>query len=98
MADHVNHHFKRSISEKDIEENILILQPLPENASGVKKLDHFVKSIMGQSARAKTQPWKNFKQKTLDVMGPFIRCKKGWRISKMPQMILCESLLKTTSS
>ena len=32
---------------------------------------------MGQSARAKTQPWKNFKQKTLDVMGPFLRCKKG---------------------
>ena len=51
MADYVNHQFDYLIPEKDVEENLLILQPLPENVRGVKKLRDFVKSIMGQSAQ-----------------------------------------------
>ena len=50
MADYVNHQFECFIPEKDVEENLLILQPVPENARSVKKLDDFVKSIVGQSA------------------------------------------------
>ena len=55
MADYVNHQFYFFIPEKDVEENLLILQPVPENVRGVKKLDDFVKSIMGQSAQVLSQ-------------------------------------------
>ena len=48
MADYVNHQFECFIPEKDVEENLLILQPVPENARGVKKLDDFVRSIVGR--------------------------------------------------
>ena len=51
MADYVNHQFEYFIPEKDVEENLLIQQPVPENVRGVKKLDDFVKSVMGQSAQ-----------------------------------------------
>ena len=51
MTDYVNHQFKYFIPEKDAEENLLLLQPVPENVRGVKKLDDFVKSVMGQSAQ-----------------------------------------------
>ena len=43
MTDYVNHQFKYFIPEKDAEENLLLLQPVPENVRGVKKLDNFVK-------------------------------------------------------
>ena len=43
MTDYVNHQFKYFIPEKDAEENLLLLQPVPENVRGVKKLDDFVK-------------------------------------------------------
>ena len=43
MADYVNHQFEYFIPEKDVEENLLIQQPVPENVRGVKKLDDFVK-------------------------------------------------------
>ena len=49
MAGYVNHQFEIFIPEKDVEENLLILQPVPVNVRGVKKLDNFVKSVMGQS-------------------------------------------------
>ena len=49
MAGYVNHQFEIFIPEKDVEENLLILQPVPENVRGVKKLDNFVKSVMGKS-------------------------------------------------
>ena len=55
MGDYVNHRFEFFIPEKDVEENLLILQPVPENVRGVKKLDDFVKSIMGQSAQVLNQ-------------------------------------------
>ena len=47
MADYVSHQFGYFIPEKDVEENLLILKPVPENVRGVKKLDDFVKPIMG---------------------------------------------------
>ena len=49
MTDYVNHQFECFILEKDVEENLLILQPVPKNVRGVKKLDNFVKSIMGRA-------------------------------------------------
>ena len=49
MADYVNHQFECFIPEKDVEENLLVLQPVPENVRGVKKLEDFVKSIMGRA-------------------------------------------------
>ena len=50
MADDVNHQFQYFIPEKDVEEKLLILQPVHENARGVKQLDDFLKSIVWQSA------------------------------------------------
>ena len=47
MADYFNHQFECFIPEKDVEENLLILQSVSECVSGVKKLDGFVKSIFG---------------------------------------------------
>ena len=47
MADYVNHQFEWFIPEKDVKESLLVLQPVPENVRGIKKLDHFIKSIMG---------------------------------------------------
>ena len=79
MADYVNHQFECFIPEKDVEENLLILQPVPENVRGVKKLDDFVKSILGQSAQVLNQDTikTKFLQKILDVLGPFSRLWKG---------------------
>ena len=51
MSDYVNHQFEHFIPEKDVEENLLILQAVPENVRGVKKLGDFVKSVMRQSAQ-----------------------------------------------
>ena len=72
MADYVNHQFKYLIPEKDVEESFLILQPVSENVRSVKKLDDFVKSIMGQSAQVLNQDATMGKsqQKILDVLGP----------------------------
>ena len=46
MADYANRQFESFISEKNAEENLLILQHVPENVRGVKKLDDFEKFIM----------------------------------------------------
>ena len=75
MADYANHQFKYLIPEKDVEENLLILQLVPKNIRGVKKLDDFVKSIMGQSAQVLNQDATMVKsqQKILDVLGPLSR-------------------------
>ena len=51
MPDYVNHQFEHFIPVKDVEENLLILNAVPENVRGVKKLDDFAKSVMGQSAQ-----------------------------------------------
>ena len=37
IADYVNHQFECFIPEKDVEENLLELQPVPKNVRGVKK-------------------------------------------------------------
>ena len=79
MADYVNHQFDYFIPEKNVEENLLILQPLPENVRGVKKLGDFVKSIMGQSAQVLNQDAtiQKFQYKILDVLGSLSRlCKR----------------------
>ena len=55
MTDHVNHQFKYFIPEEDVEENLLVLRPVVDNAWSVQKLDNFVKSITGQSAQAVNQ-------------------------------------------
>ena len=55
MADYVNHQFECFIPEKDVEENLLTLQLVPENVNGVKNLDNFKKSIMWQSAQVLNQ-------------------------------------------
>ena len=78
MADYINHQFECFIPEKDVEENLLVLL-VPENVRGVKKLDDFVKSIMGQSAQILNQDatMEKFQQKILDVLGPLSRLWKG---------------------
>ena len=55
MADYVNHQFECFIPEKDVEENLLTLQLVPENVNGVKNLDNFRKSIMWQSTQVLNQ-------------------------------------------
>ena len=79
MADYVNHQFEYFIPEKDVEENLLIQQPVPENVRDVKKLDDFVKSVMGQSAQVLNQDatMKGFQQKILDLVGHLSRLWKG---------------------
>ena len=79
MADYANHQFQCFVQEKDVEENLLVLQPVPENVRGVKKLDDFVKSIMGQDAQVLKQDaiMEKFQQKILDVLGPLSRLWKG---------------------
>ena len=74
MADYVNHQSEWFILEKYVEENLL-----PENVRGVKKLDGFVKSIMGQSAQILNQETtiEKFQQEILDVLGPLSRLRKG---------------------
>ena len=54
MADHVNHQFECFIPE-DVEGYLLILQLLPGNVKGVKKLDDFVKPIMEQRVQVLNQ-------------------------------------------
>ena len=75
MADYVKHQFEGSISEKDVEQNLLILQSVPKNVRRVKKLDNFVKPIMGQSTQILNQDatTEKFQQKILVVMRPLSR-------------------------
>ena len=75
MADYVNHQFEYFIPEKDVIENLLILQLVPENVRGVKKLDNFVKSIMGQRAQVLNQDviMEKIQQKNLYVLGALSR-------------------------
>ena len=49
MADYVNQQFECFIPRKDVdvEVNLLMLKPVPENVRGVKKLNDFLKSVMG---------------------------------------------------
>ena len=54
MADYANHQFECFIPE-DVEGYLLILQLLPGNVKGVKKLDDFVKLIMGQRVQVLNQ-------------------------------------------
>ena len=79
MANYVDHQFEYFIPEKDVVENLLILQPVPENVRGVTRLDDFVKSIMGQSVQVLNQDatMEKFQQKILDVLGPLSRLWKG---------------------
>ena len=79
MADYANHQFESFISEKNAEENILILQHVPENFRGVKKLDDFVKFIMKQSAQVLNQnaTMEKFQLKILDVLWSLSRLWKG---------------------
>ena len=55
MTDYINHQFKCFIPEKDVEGNLLVLQPIPENVRDLRKLADFVKSIMGQSTQVPNQ-------------------------------------------
>ena len=48
MPDYVKHQFECFIPEKDVEANLLILQPVHENVRDVKKLNDFSKHIMGK--------------------------------------------------
>ena len=75
MADYVNHQFEYFIPEKNVIENLLILQLVPENVRGVKKLDNFVKSIMGQRAQVLNQDviMEKIQQKNLYVLGALSR-------------------------
>ena len=50
LAGYVNQQFECLIPEKDVKENLLILQPVP-----IKKLDDFVKFIIGQSVQVLNQ-------------------------------------------
>ena len=79
MADYVNHQFECFILEKDVEENLLVLQSVPENVRGIKKLDDFLKSIMGKSAQVPNQDatMEKFQQRILDVSGPLSMLWKG---------------------
>ena len=65
----------RKKKKKNVEENLLILQPVTEIVKGVKKLDDFVKSIMKQSAQVLNHDatTEKFQQKILDVLGPISR-------------------------
>ena len=53
--------------KKKVEENLLILQHVPENIRDVKKLNDFVKPIMGQSRQVLNQveTMEKFQQKIL---------------------------------
>ena len=79
IADYVNHQFECFIPEKDVEENLLVLQLVPENVRCVKKLDDFVKSAMGQSAQVLNQDAtiEKFQKKIIDVLKPLSRLWKG---------------------
>ena len=55
IADYVSHQFECPVLEKDVEKSLLVLQPIPENVRGIKKLDTFVKSIIGQGAQVLNQ-------------------------------------------
>ena len=65
LAGYVNHQFECLIPEKDVKENLLILQPVP-----IKKLDDFVKFIIGQSAQVLNQfaTMEKFQKKIVDVI------------------------------
>ena len=79
MADYANHESECYILEKDVEQNLLILKLVPANDKGVKKMEDFIKSIMGQSAQVLNQyaATEKFLQKILDVIGPLSRLWNG---------------------
>ena len=75
--------------------NLLILQPVPENVRGIKKLAAFVGTIMGQCAEFLNQGaiMEKLQQRILDVQGSL----KVLDVLNV-QMIQRQCLLKITLS
>ena len=80
MADYVNQQFECFIPRKDVdvEVNLLILKPVPENVRGVKKIERFSKLSYGaQNTNFKRGHNHGKVKKNLDVMGTIELCLEG---------------------
>ena len=76
MAKYVNQLFEKYIPDKDIEESLLVENPVPSNINVVRQLDDFVKSIVHQSNVIPMDSiMEKFQEKLRDVLGPLC---KAW--------------------
>ena len=77
LAEYANPKFRIFIPDKDIKEQILVENPVPENLPQVKKLDNFMQDILVEKFQTKAVAMDNiyekFQRKNLDVMGPLSR-------------------------
>ena len=78
MADYANLHFKNYIPDKDINEKILMENPVLSNLQEVPVLDYFVKTLLvSQTVITTDHQMKKFQEKFLQFMGPLSRLWKG---------------------
>ena len=77
-ADYANLHFKNYIPDKDIDEKILMENPVSSNLQEVPVLDDFVKTLLvSQTAISTDQQMEKFQENILLGMGPLSRLWEG---------------------
>ena len=81
MVDYANHQFKCFIPEKNVEDNLPILQPICKDVRSVKKLDDFLIHY-GEEHTSFNQDttMERFQEKIWNVMRPFLGCGRDWGI------------------
>ena len=74
----MNHHFNKLIPEKDLQESILVENPVSLNLHPPRKIDEFMRYLMfekkaGIEEVAADSNLVKLQQKLLDVMGPLFK-------------------------
>ena len=82
LAKYTNDHFNKFIPEKDLQESILVENPVPLNLHPPRKMDEFMRDLIfekraGSIEVAADSNLVKLQQKLLDVMGPL---SKVWTI------------------
>ena len=75
LAKYTNDHFNKFISEKDLQESILVKNPVPLNLHPPRKMDEFMRDLIfeksaGSIEVAADSNLVKLQQKLLDIMGP----------------------------
>ena len=79
------------VSEKDIREKILAINPIPYNVKGTQKLDEYIKELLSDSKKLSTlnqeKALKGTQEKVASILGPLTRL---WSIMEAEREALAD--------
>ena len=99
LPNYTNDHFNKSFPEKNLEEDILVENPIPLNLHPTRKMDEFMRDLIfekraGSLGVAADSNLVKLQQKLLDVMGPL---SKVWTIIEKAKKSASGSLITCNS-